>query len=78
MTFLVVVLLGAMVLFALHRRRYVKFGVRFLGATLFLEAADQPVPPQASATHPPVQFDTEHTAPLPLPDQKLVEATRAK
>jgi hypothetical protein len=36
----------ALLFFALYRRRFVKFGMRFLGASIFLEASDYQAEPR--------------------------------
>ena len=70
---LAILLLAALLFFALHRRRHVKFAMKFLGATLFLEAADHKVQPLAE--FPPQQLDLGgkvDSAPLQS-DQRRIE-----
>ena len=42
MNILIVCLLSGLLFFAIHRRRYVKLGLKLLGATLLIEATDEP------------------------------------
>ena len=74
MTALIICLVAALLFFALYRRRYVKFLMKFLGATVFLEAADHPVSP--SPEFRPLQVDSERQpeAAIAPPDQKLIES----
>jgi hypothetical protein len=75
MNILIVCLLGGLLFFAIHRRRYVKLNMKFLGATVLIEAADQPGVRDSMS----VPLDSKQTAPSPAEgDQKLIERTGAK
>jgi hypothetical protein len=67
MMVLILFLLAALLFFALYRHRYVRFGMKFFGATVFLEAAD----------HPQLgQQESEQKSELPVlagSDHKLVD-----
>jgi hypothetical protein len=76
--FLVVILLGAIVLFALYRRRSVKFSMKAFGATLFLEATDEPGPPHGVASGSPTRGEFEQVSAANRPDPKLIESTESK
>ena len=57
---IIICLLFALLCYALHRRRYVRFGMKMLGATVFLEAADHQPKNSAAleATIPRLQIDS--------------------
>ena len=64
---------AALLFFALHGRRHVKFAMKFLGATVFLEAADYQV--QLSVEFPDLQQDLggKGDSPPLQSDQKRIE-----
>ena len=79
MIFLIVLLVGAMVLFALYRRRHVKFGMKIFGATVFLEAVDPPGSSQGIVDCPQVRVESEQvSAAANQPNPKLIESTESK
>jgi hypothetical protein len=45
-TVLIICLVVALLFYALYRHRYVRFGMRILGATFFLEATDHQAEPK--------------------------------
>ncbi len=80
MYILITCLLVAVVVFAPHRRQYVKFGMKVFGATVFLEAADSSAPPKAqAASFPSIDFEPAQTPGLvPRSDINLIERPEAK
>jgi hypothetical protein len=62
-TTLIICLMVALLFYALYRRRYVRFGFKILGATLFLEASDPQIGPKNSSDvgriSPELHMDSE-------------------